>query len=176
MPIVLPVSTRLTAAAIAPITDSLDSESEIDTAGVRPIVSASGTWGLIDTKTYDFKDGYAYRISYQVRLQANSASTTNPYAVEAGLLRTNASGTLIHSPGYVVAVGNANWANCNGFIVLKVTGGDTTQTIALCGRYSSTNTPTSLDAESSSTSPCILLIEVVGLAADHPQAPELPTA
>jgi hypothetical protein len=176
MPTEFPTGTRITSEVVDEITDQLITGSEVDTAGVRPVVSSSGTWGLVKTKTFDFKDGYAYKISYQGRVQANSASSTTMYAVELGLLRTNASGTLIHSPGYVTALGNANWANVSAFIIVKVTGGDTTQTIALCGRYSSVNTPTSMDVESSSTSPAILDIEVHGLASDHSAAPELPTA
>lgn len=171
----LPSGLRFTSAVGTQIVEQLDSVCELEAVGTRPLVSASATPTLILTKQYSFLDGYAYLIMWAARVQLNGGTANAVFGAEASIRRTNAAGTAIFSPGYT-AVPAANFAQLSGWGIVKVTGGDTTQTLALCAQYAATNGPTSMDVESQTASRTGLTICVYGQATDHSDAMELPTA
>lgn len=143
------------------------------TTQTNSFTTAAGTFASVITKSYAFLDEYAYKISYSYRVQVIGG--TSPFAVETRLRRASASGTVFHAPGNTAAVAT-NFMTMSGFCVVKVTNGNTTQTIVVSAAFSSSGAPTSMDLEGASDARHTLLIERLGPAAEFPDALELPTA
>lgn len=143
------------------------------TTSNQPLVSTANADTLIQSLSYDFKKGYSYKISYSWRMQINGG--TSPFVVYSKLRRLNAAGTLFFDPGGVCHIGT-NFMQQTGFTIVKCSVADTTQTVALCGGFSTTGGPTSLDVESSPNAPKLIIIEKLGLDTDVPNAIEIPTS
>lgn len=138
------------------------------------LVSASGAEGLVTSVAADFRDGYAYEIGWQFRVQVNGG--TSPFYVAGKLFRNNSSGTLIDASGGEAVV-TTNFMLLKGSTIVKrTTGSNTTQTIALTASFSGSGSPTSLDIEASSTSRTRLVVRPIGLATDYSGAIEVPTS
>jgi len=164
----------ITAAHVNDITDWLNDRSiTLSSTPIQPLVSASGTDTLITTVTHDFVDEFAYEISYSWCCQFTGG--TSPFNAFSKIRRTNASGTVIYDPGGVAAI-TTNFVHIQGSVIVKVTAGNTTQTLALIGGFSTSGSPTSIDVEAASTRRTRLEVKRVATAAEYSTALELPTA
>lgn len=150
----------------------LTSYTSFVTTPIQPLVSAAGTDTLITTVTVDFISGYAYEVFYTFPVQFTGG--TSPFNAYAKIRRTNAAGTVIHDPGGTAAV-TTNFVQVVGECMLKCTAGDTTQTLALIGGFSTSGSPTSMDVEAASTRRAQLRVKRVGYAEEY-DALEVPTA
>lgn len=148
--------------------------SSFSTTAQPLLTTSAGVEGLVTTVAADFRNGYAYEISWQFRVQINSG--TSPFYVAGKLWRNNSSGTLIDASGGEAIV-TTNFMLLKGSAIVKrTTGTDTTQTIALTASFSGSGTPGSLDIEASSTSRTRLIVRPCGLATDYSGAMEVPTS
>lgn len=136
-------------------------------------MSAASTDTLIATVSHDFIDEFAYEISYSVCVQFNGG--TSPFNAFTKIRRTNASGTVIYDPGGTACV-TSNFVKIEGSVIVKVTNGNTTQTLALIGGYSTSGSPTSMDVEAHSSRRTRVEVKRIGTAAEYTDALELPTA
>jgi hypothetical protein len=163
------IDTRVAAVETA----DADASITLSSTPIQPLVSAASTDALIATVSHAFKTGFAYEISYSVCVQFNGG--TSPFNAFTKIRRTNASGTVIYDPGGTAAV-TSNFVKIEGSVLVKVTGGDTTQTVALIGGFSTSGSPTSMDVEAFSTRRTRLEVRRIGTAAKYTGALELPTA
>lgn len=149
-----------------------DCSVSISTTKIEPLATVAGTDAVITTVSHTFKQGFAYRISWEWSAQFNSG--TSPFFAYTKIRRNNASGTEIRGTAGIAAV-TTNVMTVNGSIIVKRTGADTTQTIALIGGMSGSGLPSSLDVEASATRPTMLVIERIGTATKFSGAGEVPT-
>lgn len=157
-----------------PLLDELFASASVYNYGpVSPLVSAANTDTLVTSMSYTFKTGYAYEINYSGRFQI--VGGTSPFVAYVKLRRGNASGTLIHDPGGTAMVGS-NFLSLNARYIVKRTGANTSQTIAMCAGFSTSGGPSSLDLEAASQAPAVLSIRCIGYAANHGGAAEIATA
>ncbi len=143
------------------------------TGAVTPLSSTANADTLITSLAYTFKTGYAYEISYSARLQV--AGGTSPFVCSLKLRRANAAGTVIHDPGGSAMI-TTNFLGIDRRCVVKRTGANTTQTVALVANFGSTGGPTSVDLEAATVAPAGLTIKCIGYAANHSSAQEIATA
>lgn len=155
------------------VAELLDSASVVVTTAVTPLTSTAGTDVVVTSLAYEFVQGYAYEISFSMRMQVNGSG--GPYAVYSKVRRANAAGTVINDAGSAAQVGS-NFAMLASRVLVKRTGATTTQTIAAVCAFVASGGATSLDLEASSTSPATLLIRPIGLASAHSGALEVPTS
>jgi hypothetical protein len=155
------------------ITEQLTTYNTFSTSPIQPLVSAANTDTVIATVSASFKQGYAYEISHEWTAQFTGG--TSPFSAFSKIRRTNAAGTVIDDMGGTTAT-TTNFCRMRGSVVVKCTAGNTTQTIALVGGFSTTGSPTSMDVEAASTRRTRLSVRVIGYAADHSGALEVPTA
>lgn len=146
--------------------------SSISATGASPLTTNNADT-LITTVTPDFKSGYAYEVFWQFHVQMQGGS--GPFVAQPKIRRTNASGTEIRGVTCVACI-TTNVMECNGRIVLKCTGGNTTQTIALTCAMGGSGSPTSMNLSANSTRKTIFVIRPIGLASDYPDATEVPTS
>ena len=143
------------------------------TTQTNSFTTAANTFASVVTKSYAFLDEYAYKISYFYRVQVIGG--TSPYNVETRLRRASASGTVFHAPGGTAAI-TTNFMKMDGWCIVKVTNGNTTQTIVVSAAFTSSGAPTSMDLEGATDARNTVLIERLGPASDFPDAIELPTS
>jgi len=172
------VGDEVTADILNEISGINDSASFLRTTTVSPLVSSANTDTSILTGSFDFVSGYAYEITLSARFAIAGTYTTDGVVPRAlfGLRRTNASGTQIYNSGYVPVTDNANY-HFHGSQIVKVTAGDTTQTISFNAQYSSVAGASSMSINlNGSVTPAVMTIKRIGLAANHADAVELPTS
>lgn len=154
-------------------TAAADMSVSMSTTPIQPLVSAASTDTLVTSVSHAFKDGFAYEISYTFTIQM--AGGAGPYAPYAKIRRTNAAGTVIDDGGSYAGVSN-NFFRIHGKMIVKCTAGNTTQTIALVGGFSTSGSPTSMDVEAASTRRTRLEVRRIGTSAQYTDALEVPTA
>jgi hypothetical protein len=172
------VGDEVTADLLNEISGINDSASFLRITTVSPLVSSANTDASILTGSFDFISGYAYEITMAARFAIAGTYTTDGVVPRCifGLRRTNASGTQIFNSGYIPVTDNANF-HFDGSQVVKVTAGDTTQTISFIAQYSSVAGASSMSINLNGTvTPARMTIKRIGLAANHADAIELPTA
>lgn len=154
------------------------SVSFLNTVGASPLVSSANTNALIVSGSYDFVSGYAYEISAQCRWTVTGSPTGSVEPrVMFNFTRVNASGTSIWAGGYLGAGESLAPMHFYGSQIVKVTGGDTTQTICLNGQYSTVGSASAMGITTNgATTPARLTIKRIGLASKHSTCLELPTS
>lgn len=150
-----------------------DSSVAFSTTPIQPLVSASASDGSIITVSHAFKVGYAYEIGWEWCAQLNGG--TSPFAPYSRIRRASATGTVIEDLITHAAV-TTNFIKMRGSVIVKCTVANTTQTIVLCGGYSSSGAPTSMDVEATSTRRTRLTVRRIGTATKYSGALEVPTA
>jgi hypothetical protein len=174
------VGDEATADLLNELCDSLWSASFLRTTGASPLVSSANTKTSILTGSFDFVSGYAYEISIQCRFTIDiTASTTAVTEARAlfNITRTNAAGTSLYGSGYEGTTEDNAPLHFYASQIVKVTAGDTTQTLSFNGQYSSNLSAASMAISvNGSTTPARMTIKRIGLAANHADAIELPTA
>lgn len=157
-----------------------DSASFLRTTSASPLTSSANTNTSILTGSFDFVSGYAYEIIIQCRftidITASGSATTEARAL-FGITRSTAGGTAIFSAGYEGTTEDLAPIHFSASQVVKVTNGDTTQTLSFNGQYSSNLTAVALNITTNgSVTPARMTIKRVGLAANHADCVELPTS
>lgn len=155
------------------VSELLDSAGVVVTTAAAPLTSSSGTDVAVASLAYEFVSGYAYEISYGMRMQINGG--TSPFVVYSKLRRASAAGTVIIDPGGTAVI-TTNFIWIEGRTIVRRTAATTTQTIVSVAAFGTTGAPTSIDLEASATSPAFLNIRPIGLAANYSTAPEVPTS
>lgn len=165
---------EVNASDINDITTWRDDQSvSISATAIAPLVSATNTDAVITSVSHAFKTGYAYLISWSWAAQVNGG--TSPFVTYTKLRRANAAGTEIRGIETTTCI-TTNIMDVNGWTVVKCTGGNTTQTVALIGGLGTSGSPTSLDVEAATTRPTILRVERIGTASQYSGAREIPTS
>lgn len=162
----------------AEINALLSAQSYNNLTSQSPLVSTAGVDAEIVAGSFQFVQGYAYEITWAVRLIVNGTGTNCRGSI-VRFHRASSSGTLINSAGYVDADAVGTDKMNSGSFELKRTGATTTQTLSMCAQFSSVatgGTVTSMATSVTSTSPARFTIKCIGLAAAFPDAPEVPTS
>jgi hypothetical protein len=148
-------------------------KSTITTAATAPLSSAANSPAQIISRSFAFKAGFAYRISVWARLSITGATASSgiPYVQ---IRRASAAGTVIHDPGGQGLAGGTGFTSSGVQSCVVKCSADTTQTISFCATWSGTGTAINVAATASARP--YILIEEVGLAADFPDAMEVPTS
>lgn len=150
--------------------------SSISGTPIRPLTSSTNVDTTIATLTnFTFRLGYAYEIAYWVRLQVTAGTGPN-FVAHTKVKRASSSGTVIHDPGEHPLTSTNFMSIGLHSVIVKCTAADTTQTLVLTGALGTTGTPTALDVEAASTAATRFTCIKIGLAADFPDAFEVPTA
>jgi hypothetical protein len=159
------------------VAPQLASKSYVLTTPIAPLVTTANQATTVLTGSFNFKSGYAYEIAFSTRYQFAGFTATASAEPRGtfGLHRINPAGTLIYQGGYTNASDTADFQTYQSMVV-KVTAGDTTQTIALTGQYSSVAGTTSMTIPASPQQPVRMTIRCIGVASDHSDALELPTS
>lgn len=151
------------------------SRSAFDTSGIRPLTSSTNAdTAVVTLSNFAFKAGYAYLIEFWLRGQITAGTGPN-FVVHPKLKRASAAGTVIHDPGDIAFTGTNFMTSGVQSVIMKCSS-DTTQTLVVTAAIGTTGTPTALDVEASTTAASRVTVRIIGTAANHSGALEVPTS
>jgi hypothetical protein len=174
------VGDEATADLLNEISGMDDSASFLLTTSASPLTTTANTAAIITSGSYDFVSGYAYEMTITCRFTTGggSVTATAERTCVFSLSRATAAGTKFYNSGRV-EVASSNAVHFHGSQVVKVTAGDTTQTICFNGEFDNgagVVANTMAITTNGSTTPARLTIKRIGMAANHADAIELPTS
>lgn len=174
------VGDEATADLLNEISGMNDSASFLRTTSASPLTTTASTPASITSGSYDFVSGYAYEIIMTCRFQltGGTVSATEPRTALFSLKRATAAGTEIYNSGRV-ETSSSEVVHFHSSQVVKVTNGDTTQTIHFTGQFDNSLgivTTTMNVTTNGSVTPARMTIKRIGMASNHADAVELPTS
>jgi hypothetical protein len=174
------VGDEATADLLNELSDSLWSASFLNTTGASPLTSTAGTPASITSGSFDFVSGYAYEIVITCRfsLTGGTTSVTEARTALFGIRRSSTSGTQIYNSGRLETI-TTEVVHFHSSQVVKCTSADTTQTLVFTGQFDNNLgiVTTAMNVTTNgSTTPARMTIKRIGLAANHADAIEIPTA